>query len=181
HHDEVFRGLVRVSQERNSQVTPGEFAVTTAKPSFDVIGLAAAAQGLLDLVEVDIEIGQTHGLLKCLAQEHVAAIAEDLAQASIDAQPLSVCSNVRNPDGRLLERGTELLLTLVECHLRNLLGGDVAEKDTQIAAPGWLHTTSDPVLGIRTLPLKARHNAVGSSPFVWVLDGAGHLRRKHIP
>src|SRR5262249_28357351 len=116
-----------------------------------------------------------------MSQELVTATAEDLAQASIDAQPLSMRSYVRDSDGRLLERRAKPLFALLKCQLHDLLRRDVAEIDAQTASPGRMHSTSDPVLTIRALALEARHNAVGSSPLVWALDGQRHLTRQDTP
>ena len=94
-------------------------------PLLHLIPVGLAAEDAPEFGQVAAQVVGVRNVLEREPEELVAGVAEDLREARVDAEPRPVWPDVGDPDGGILERGSELLLALAEGVLSPLPVGHV--------------------------------------------------------
>ena len=115
--NEVLGGPTRVADQRDRQQYPDQRPVLAVVALLQAVGRDLARQELLDIGEVRLEIVRMGDVLEGLGKKLGFAIAQHLAQATVDPQPGAVEANHGDSDRRQFERGSKPLLAFGEGEL----------------------------------------------------------------
>ncbi len=120
--DEVQRGAVLPAQQRDRQVAPHHRAVGVQVALEHAVAAPLAGEGLLEEVEVGLEVGGVGDLREGQHAQLVLGVAQHRAQRPVRGEQLPRRADDRHPHGRVFERrppeALDARLRLVHGHPR---------------------------------------------------------------
>src|SRR4051794_23857785 len=102
--DEVPRLAVVVAHERDREQDPDDRPVRADVALLHLVGADLTREHLPEVLEIDVEVVRMRDLLERGCEQLVLRVAGHLAHRRIDAEPVALRADERDPDRRVVER-----------------------------------------------------------------------------